>query len=548
MTTESDSIKYETVSARDLVDLDFEQLQRLYLNHRDLKGEFRLDVDGYDELPRVEGIILRATLTVARATIREACRVPNLNEVNARLLKSSSVRERPLRFLPSSCKITPTPHSIPLHHVGDRQLAREEDVETWAHDEIVKDGGRPIYPIKQLLHVICRPDCYRELTWPFDADEPGLGKWEVYQKQMKRWKHFLNWQKDNRDLDDGDDGFALAWETFKHKPELELDGWHIVTPKTFCQRAVEERRRRRQWQREPGCHGFSDYAEAVKRRLQRHGFHQPFQLKEDPDQQDQLTTWIEYLCFECWWLDRQTDSLDRFTKAWQELVDAKAVTRLRWFGPELEVGTLQQRQDEVAAATAAVERAEAHANHVSNEDGAEISSEKRARMMQQAADRLTEARNKKETLCAKMKIFTDFLSSTYGSLSMPQEEHNKYRQQDRVEWVRGQIKVIQEEDMAQRNKGKRQASLEEQPGPKKRQASVGVRRSARIANRQAEAPVSKGPKKRQTSVGVRRSARVAATQARAPVSTTARKTCFEKAVLTVKSRDGRRRLVSISDV
>ncbi|KAI0536605.1 hypothetical protein GGR58DRAFT_474957 [Xylaria digitata] len=55
--------------------------------------------------------------------------------------------------------------------------------------------------------------------------------------------------------------------------------------------------------------GFAEYTEAARRRLARHGFARPFQLLEDPEQQDERVTWIEYLGFECWWLDKFTKSI-----------------------------------------------------------------------------------------------------------------------------------------------------------------------------------------------------------------------------------------------
>ena len=47
---------------------------------------------------------------------------------------------------------------------------------------------------------------------------------------------------------------------------------------------------------------FSRYAEAVKTLLMDHGLVLPFQLHQDPKQQDQRTTYVEYLAFECSYL------------------------------------------------------------------------------------------------------------------------------------------------------------------------------------------------------------------------------------------------------
>jgi hypothetical protein len=56
---------------------------------------------------------------------------------------------------------------------------------------------------------------------------------------------------------------------------------------------------------------FCGYAKAVKRRLASHSFTQPFELDEDPKKQHGPTTWIEYLNYEYWWLDKYTSDIER---------------------------------------------------------------------------------------------------------------------------------------------------------------------------------------------------------------------------------------------
>lgn len=63
--------------------------------------------------------------------------------------------------------------------------------------------------------------------------------------------------------------------------------------------------------------------QAVEKRLAFHNFVQSFQLAEDPRQQDKRTTWVEYLNFVYWWLDRHAAfmkaSEPQYRKAWEEL-------------------------------------------------------------------------------------------------------------------------------------------------------------------------------------------------------------------------------------
>ena len=67
----------------------------------------------------------------------------------------------------------------------------------------------------------------------------------------------------------------------------------------------------------------------MKQGLTEHGFTQSFQLDEDPERQDKLTTWIEYLDFEYWWYDKDMRFVKRhqpqYDEAWKKLVDLKVL-------------------------------------------------------------------------------------------------------------------------------------------------------------------------------------------------------------------------------
>lgn len=81
-----------------------------------------------------------------------------------------------------------------------------------------------------------------------------------------------------------------------------------------------------QWKRIREVKGgsFTEYVKAARRRLAKHGFHEAFQLLKDPQRQNERATWIEYLEFECWWLDANARTVQRrkpsHDAAWEELV------------------------------------------------------------------------------------------------------------------------------------------------------------------------------------------------------------------------------------
>lgn len=118
--------------------------------------------------------------------------------------------------------------------------------------------------------------------------------------QLSRWRDFRTWQIDNR-----------AQEQ---------------TPGPSIQEQVDEQERRHRppvFEVRGGT--FAQYTDAVNRRLARHG--QPaVELLQDPEQQSELTTWMEYLNFEYWWFNAYVTSLarqqTRHDKAWKAIKDS----------------------------------------------------------------------------------------------------------------------------------------------------------------------------------------------------------------------------------
>ncbi|KPM36141.1 hypothetical protein AK830_g10411 [Neonectria ditissima] len=201
--------------------------------------------------------------------------------------------------------------------------------ETICHDDLVLDGGRPIFSEAQEL-------------WTYRGDPPRKGREEVTEKpqgvlgrQLRKWRDFRDWQRDNRNLKD-----EVTFSTWAARvtrnivPSLcdyEYEEWMVRTETGKPDDIVDwviyqvDREGRRAWCKEERCDGFADYAKAVKRRLVRHQFTKPFELNEDIKQQDELATWMEYLGFECWWLDRYNkaagDSQAELDTIWRQLVE-----------------------------------------------------------------------------------------------------------------------------------------------------------------------------------------------------------------------------------
>lgn len=153
---------------------------------------------------------------------------------------------------------------------------------------------------------------------------------DIFQKQLKRWKTFRRWQQDNRGLEAAGDNFQDHLVEVRKEftkvgyreglAKLDVDPAFVKGPGSRWWRLQTKRRWERAFQREQNCHHLSQYQTAVHARLGRHGYNDKnlFEptLNENPGQQSALITWIEYLCFECWWLDHYAERARRLQPAY----------------------------------------------------------------------------------------------------------------------------------------------------------------------------------------------------------------------------------------
>lgn len=202
----------------------------------------------------------------------------------------------------------------------------------------------------------------------------------MFRRQCARWKEFRKWQQDNRGIDDQVDFLAY----------IEADNrWHTKNGNTWqktwrgrteeqhieaLKRGWENERGLRQWEREnirevcDARSGFSEYVQAVKRRLEKHNFTRPFQLEEDSKTQDKLSTWIEYLGYECWWYDKYISDVKRlqpkYDEGWQKLVDSGVLRPSETDAYLRSTGAALRSESEKEAARKAVESAMSVAEEV----------------------------------------------------------------------------------------------------------------------------------------------------------------------------------------
>ncbi|KAF1994221.1 hypothetical protein P154DRAFT_624896 [Amniculicola lignicola CBS 123094] len=458
--------------------------------HRDPDDNIVLPVDGWDALSKDERARLAERLKAQQRALAQSptthSQPLDLDQLDARLrdVSKDDPSQAQRRRLPNGESRSPTPFF-------DREaVAREHETE--AYNNLVKNGSRPLYLIVLLDKISQRPEEYSELLqpwkerfgstgrhWafaygfptgygPLDSDDASGDSWEVFQRQWARWQNFRIWQRDNRWIEDDDDGFPIyvEWckDCLKRYPGVgrdvakklaklaDIESDPSILKDEGWNRALWNRREQQRLCREQ--HGgveFADYVNAVKRRLARHGFTRPFELKEDPKQQDDLSTWIEYLGFEYWWLDRYTDTIDRlkpsYNKAWQMLVDSK-VLRPHETQEYVPTDECAMRDDaEYHQAWDALKRARKHAEQVYtstqlDSNRLSIPKAERCQRLKTASQKLRTANAWVSSTEKRNKLIREYVLGTWSTRTAKKDAA---RHRTLLAWILEQIPLIETE-------------------------------------------------------------------------------------------------------
>lgn len=231
-------------------------------------------------------------------------------DLAARLAQIPSERGSPIRHLsPTS---SPEAAEIELE-TGPREYQAR------CYHHLLEEGGRPLFHVDLLPQISENVDEYHDLlrSWRLYPDSPNNSdwqefNWQVFHRQLLRWQEFRLWQLNCR-------GRTIEFPEYlyQHQRQLEMMGSYRFPASLQFEQAT-----RRQWEREHGrwqtrLYDNEEEAKAlllkyindIKNLLMDYGIFQPFQPHVDPKQQDQLTTFVEYLGFECFRLDLFTRSV-----------------------------------------------------------------------------------------------------------------------------------------------------------------------------------------------------------------------------------------------
>ncbi|KAG5982688.1 hypothetical protein E4U54_006351, partial [Claviceps lovelessii] len=346
-----------------------------------------------------------------------------------------------------------------------------EDVK--AYNRLVNDGGRPLYSF-DLIETIAKDRCaYHDMLEPYARPPRGhvisevedFEYYEVIPRQWDRWQKFRRWQRDNRGIDDS---ASFEQEAFRVNLEGLREEWEPTWTGTLEGKIAHEwaifkepygvweiQRRHRNWQRkhqrEPNCEGFSDYEKALAARLVRHGFTQPFRLAEDSKQQDELTTWIEYLGFEYWWLDHYLASAERCAEKYRKACEEHTKSGLFTDDETPEYFRTDAGKYHFKAPLAKVREALVDAElkaraleeyFEKDPEGVNTSKEQRTEMVKEAEERVAAAREAADVVFQRYKRVCEFCRKTrYYDASKTILDCQKKL----VKWVAEQVPVIEAE-------------------------------------------------------------------------------------------------------
>lgn len=292
------------------------------------------------------------------------------------------------------------------------------------------------------------PTAYHESLRPW-LEDPDSGNREeyreIFQRQRNHWREFRRWQLRNRGIPDREP-FAEYLEDRRRKDELCGDVYGLADP------AYEEKKRQyweedvlwdRPWiqvknVREVSSNvSFSEYTVAAARRLADHGFTQRFQFDEDPQRQDEWTTFVEYLEFGCWWVDRCSKAFQRsqqeYDAAWEELRKAKLPKEIETEEDLDNSGN--QLYFEEKQASQAVEAAQAS-----------LASARQRQASRKSLDLAQKRLSVAEVMLVTIARRNDLVRQFWKITRSHRDRTKKARSREmRMQWIRGQLSLIEKE-------------------------------------------------------------------------------------------------------
>ncbi|KAG6110423.1 hypothetical protein E4U31_005890 [Claviceps sp. LM219 group G6] len=137
-----------------------------------------------------------------------------------------------------------------------------------AYNLLIKAGGRPVCTLEDINHVSEDPERHFEILAPWIGGcytSDGSLDWkDIFRQQLLNWRKFRAWQRVHRDI------------------PAQRGAMHSRSGGSLSSSSTLE------------AHGVS-----TRERLERYGFTKPFCFNDNAEKQDDWTTWVEYMSYEC---------------------------------------------------------------------------------------------------------------------------------------------------------------------------------------------------------------------------------------------------------
>ncbi|KUI70589.1 hypothetical protein VM1G_06061 [Cytospora mali] len=410
--------------ARDIVAYTDVELDLYLEGHRLEGGASAIDLEDPENLP--DSFIQRLRNRAQRVENANQSIPVNLDHVTSRLLEISSGKNtsQPLPLTQVRASSVETEPPSPVEHDEKRN-----------YNELVINGGRPLYPIHLIDEVAKDPVAHWDMLRPwldyppdFNPDPDCHLNWSVFKLQLASWLEFRRWQAHNRR-----EGRPRYVEVDYHFGALD-QAYNIF---------VWEFRR-----------ASPTYTEAVQNLLAQYGFTRPFKFHEDPTQQDKLTTWIEYLGYESsmqYRYDRIAKRLQPgYNEAWKRLVDSNV---LRDFETEEYINKIEcalRHQSEEDQASKTVKSAKSaiaaviksHQEVIDDPRDPLLSPAAHIRRMMTVKSSLDAAKASLKLIKKRNNLVTDFKRAT-RNYQIAKDDAACYSM--RVRWIMDQVPLIETE-------------------------------------------------------------------------------------------------------
>ncbi|KAL2171812.1 hypothetical protein VTG60DRAFT_1509 [Thermothelomyces hinnuleus] len=259
------------VTVNDIFSFSDGELVQYMKQNRRADGGFDLEFEGWENLAKEQRDQLAQRLTAAALKANDEVQsLPvDLDAVAARLREISDNQEA----LPIATSRSPSYERSPTVICDEFEETKQD--ETRAYHELVKDGGRPVYPISRLEEVLNNPEGHREILLPWQRNpDLEIPHGNVFVSQLATWKTFRYWQKKNRDIYNVEEEFA-TFSKEEWRRETEEIASLSRSRRKFLERSEREyleklRDKFLRMQEEKGVDdrdaGFSAFLEEEKRR------------------------------------------------------------------------------------------------------------------------------------------------------------------------------------------------------------------------------------------------------------------------------------------